>query len=158
MTEPRLLLAASQLGWVTDLTHWVAEHGRARIVGQALTEADTRAVEFDVLIADSWSTLLSRRLVTEIQASGATVLALTDSTVGDGQRLADLGVALSLPMHATPEEIVGRAAEHAAVRPHMAAPPATADSEAAEETGRTRSHSGSFQLRWRSQLSNRERP
>lgn len=111
--EPRVLIGASQLGWVTALTQWVSEHGGARLVGQALTPADIDHSAFDLLVLDGWSSLLSRRLVEETQGAGAAVLVLVNSERADveASRLRDLGVSLSLPVSAAPEEIVGRARE-----------------------------------------------
>ncbi len=116
--EPRVLIGASQLGWVTALTQWVSEHGGARLVGQALTPADIDHSAFDLLVLDGWSSLLSRRLVDEVQSEGAAVLVLVNAERADAEasRLRDLGVSLSLPVSASPEEIVGRAREVAAVR------------------------------------------
>ena len=116
--DPRVLIGASQLGWVTALTQWVSEHGGARLVGQALTPADVDPAAFDLLVLDGWSSLLSRRLVDETQSSGAAVLVLVNAerTDAEASRLRDLGVSLSLPVSATPEEIVARAREVAAVR------------------------------------------
>lgn len=116
--DPRVLIGASQLGWVTGLTQWVSEHGGARLVGHALTPADIDSTAFDLLVLDGWSSLLSRRMVEETQSAGAAVLVLVNTERADAEasRLRDLGVSLSLPVSATPEEIVGRAREVAAVR------------------------------------------
>ncbi len=116
--EPRVLVGASQLGWVTTLTQWVSEHGGARIVGQALTPDDVDEADFDLLVLDGWSSLLSRRLVDRVQRDGAAVLVLVnaDRPEAEDNRLHDLGVSLSLPASASPEQIVGRASEVAAVR------------------------------------------
>ena len=116
--EARLLLGATQHGWVTDLTHWLSEHGGAQLVGQALTPTDIEDVEFDVLVLDSWSSLLSRRLVDQVHRDGRAVLVLTNGHRPDAEsnRLSELGVSLSLPITAEAERIVSRAAEVAAVR------------------------------------------
>lgn len=116
--EARLLVGATQHGWVTKLTHWLAEHGGAQLVGQALTPADIQEVEFDVLVLDTWSSLLTRRLVDQVQREGRAVLVLTNGDRPDAEsaRLSDLGVALSLPITAGAERIVSRAGEVAAVR------------------------------------------
>jgi len=130
--EPRLLLGASQLGWVTALTQWVAEHGGAQLVGQALTPDDVDQAHFDLLVLDGWSSLLNRRLVDRVQQTGAAVMVLVNAERPDAEagRLRDLGVSLSLPLSASPDLIVSRGAEVAAVRrvngrPHPAAPTAT---------------------------------
>ncbi|MGI8516358.1 MAG: AAA family ATPase [Acidimicrobiia bacterium] len=116
--EPRLLVGASQLGWVTRLTQWVSEHGGAQLVGQALTPDDVLDADFDLLVVDGWSSLLSRRLVDQVQRSGAAVLVLVNSErpEAEANRLIELGVSLSLPVSSTPEEVVARASEVAAVR------------------------------------------
>lgn len=116
--EPRILVGASQLGWVTTLTQWVSEHGGARLVGQALVPDDVHDTDFDLLVLDGWSSLLSRRLVERVQRDGAAVLVLvnSDRPEAESNRLRDLGVSLSLPASASPEEIVGRACEVTAVR------------------------------------------
>lgn len=116
--EPRILVGASQLGWVTALMQWMSEHGGAQLVGQALTPDDVHDTDFDLLVLDGWSSLLSRRLVEQVQRDGAAVLVLVDSDrpEAESNRLVDLGVSLSLPVSASPEEIVGRACEVAAVR------------------------------------------
>jgi MinD-like ATPase involved in chromosome partitioning or flagellar assembly len=116
--DPRVLIGASQLGWVTALTQWVSEHGGARLIGHALTPVDVDYTAFDLLVLDGWSSLLSRRLVEETHGAGAAVLVLVNSERADAEasRLRDLGVSLSLPVSASPEEIVGRAREVAAVR------------------------------------------
>jgi hypothetical protein len=123
MAEPRILVGASQLGWVTALTQWIAEHGGARLVGQALTSVDVIDVEFDALILDGWSSLLSRRLVSDVHRRGAAVIVLVNHDATTTAQLEQLGVTVSLPLDATPERIVARAAEVAAVRNHMPAPP-----------------------------------
>jgi len=116
--EPRLLVGASQLGWVTTLTQWVSEHGGAQLVGQALIPEDVHETDFDLLVLDGWSSLLSRRLVDRVQRDGAAVLVLvnSDRPEAESNRLHDLGVSLSLPASASPEQIIGRASEVAAVR------------------------------------------
>ena len=114
--EPRLLLGSSQLGWVTALTQWVAEQGGAHLVGQALTTADVNESDFDVLVIDGWSSLLSRRLVGDIQRRGAAVMVLVHPDESSTSKLDEVGVRVSLPLGATPEQIVSRAAEVAAVR------------------------------------------
>lgn len=116
--EPRVLLGASPLGWVTGLTQWVSDHGGARLVGQALTTADIDPATFDLLVLDGWSSLLAKRLVDEVQREGAAVLVLVNADRPDAEtaRLRDLGVSLSLPVTAAPEEILARAREVAATR------------------------------------------
>lgn len=116
--EPRVLVGASPLGWVTALTLWVSEHGGAQIVGQALTLDDVHDADFDMLVLDSSSTLLSHRLVDEAQRDGRAVLVLVnaDRPEAERDRMEDLGVSLVLTNAAEPEYIVGRAAEVAAVR------------------------------------------
>jgi MinD-like ATPase involved in chromosome partitioning or flagellar assembly len=116
--EARLLVGATQHGWVTDLTHWLSEHGGAQLVGQALTPSDVHDVDFDVLVVDTWSSLLTRRLVDQVQRDGRGVLVLTNGhrPEAESNRLAELGVSLTLPVTAEAERIVSRAAEVAAVR------------------------------------------
>lgn len=136
--EPRVLVGASQLGWVTNLTQWVSEHGGAQLVGQALTAGDVESAEFDVLVLDSWSSLLSRRLVDRVQAEGAAVIVLINSARPDDEsnRLRELGVSLSLPISASPEAVVGRAAEVAAVRRFTDRRPTPApESDSAQPSG-----------------------
>ena len=130
--ESRLLLGASQLSWVTTLTHWVSEHGGAQLVGQALTPDDVLDADFDLLVLDGWSSLLNRRLVDQVRQDGAAVLVLVNSQrpEAEANRLRDLGVTLSLPISSSPEQIVARASEVAAVRrftdsrPHQPQPAA----------------------------------
>jgi len=119
--EARLLVGATQHGWVTALTHWVSEHGGAQMVGQALTPSDVVDADFDVLVLDSWSSLLTRRLVDQVQRDGRAVLVLVNSErpEAEANRLGDLGVALSLPVSSEAERIVARAAEVAAVRRYI---------------------------------------
>lgn len=116
--EPRLLVGASQLGWVTTLTHWVSEHGGAQLVGHALTRDDVLEADFDLLVLDASSSLLNRRLVDQVHRDGAAVLVLvnSDRSEAESNRLSELGVTLSLPVHSTPDQIVARASELAAVR------------------------------------------
>lgn len=116
--EARLLLGATQHGWVTDLTHWLSEHGGAQLVGQALTPADIHDVDFDVLLLDTWSSLLTRRLVDQVQRDGRAVLVLTNGHRPDAEsnRLSELGVTVTLPITAEAERIISRAGEVAAVR------------------------------------------
>lgn len=116
--EARLLVGATQHGWVTSLTHWLSEHGGAQLVGQALTPSDVNDVDFDVLLLDTWSSLLTRRLVDQVQRDGRAVLVLTNGhrPEAESNRLAELGVSLTLPVTAESERIVSRAAEVAAVR------------------------------------------
>ena len=138
--EPRVLVGASQLGWVTTLTQWVSEHGGAQLVGQALVPDDVREADFDLLVLDGWSSLLSRRLVDRVQRDGAAVLVLvnSDRPEAESNRLHDLGVSLSLPASASPEQIIARASEVAAVRrltdehEPPGSEPASADTEEAE--------------------------
>jgi Flp pilus assembly CpaE family ATPase len=96
----------------------VSEHGGAQLVGQALTAEDVLGTDFDLLVLDGWSSLLSRRLVDRVQGEGAAVLVLVNSDRPDEERnrLRDLGVSLSLPLDSDPEQIVARATEVAAVR------------------------------------------
>lgn len=116
--EPRLLVGATQNGWVTALTHWVSEHGGAQLMGQALTPGDLDDADFDVLVVDSWSSLLTRRIVDQVQSDGRAVLVLVNSERPEAEtnRLSELGVSLSMPVSADAERIVSRAAEVAAVR------------------------------------------
>jgi len=115
-SEARLLIGASQLGWVTTLTQWISEHGGARLIGQALTSGDVTDTEFDVLVLDRWSSLLSRRLVEEVQRDGAAVIVLTQPGQKEDGHLDDLGVSLAMPLTASPEQIISRATEVTAVR------------------------------------------
>ena len=138
--EPRVLVGASQLGWVTTLTQWVSEHGGAQLVGQALIPDDVHEADFDLLVLDGWSSLLSRRLVDRVQQDGAAVLVLvnSDRPEAESNRLHELGVSLSLPASASPEQIIGRATEVAAVRRFTdeheppSSEPASVDTEEAE--------------------------
>jgi MinD-like ATPase involved in chromosome partitioning or flagellar assembly len=138
--EPRILVGASQLGWVTTLTQWVSEHGGAQLVGQALVPDDVHEADFDLLVLDGWSSLLSRRLVDRVQRDGAAVLVLvnSDRPEAESNRLHDLGVSLSLPASASPEQIIARASEVAAVRRFTdeheppGSEPASADTEESE--------------------------
>jgi MinD-like ATPase involved in chromosome partitioning or flagellar assembly len=116
--EARLLVGATQHGWVTALTHWVSEHGGAQMMGQALTPNDVTDTDFDVLVLDSWSSLLTRRMVDQVQREGKAVLVLVNSErpEAEANRLGELGVSLSLPVSSEAERIVSRAAEVAAVR------------------------------------------
>lgn len=116
--EPRLLVGATQRGWVTGLTHWVSEHGGAQLVGQALTPSDVTEADFDVLVLDSWSSLLTRRLIDEVQRDGRAVMVLVNADRPDAEesRLRDLGISLSFPITCEAEQIVSRATEAAAVR------------------------------------------
>lgn len=113
-----MLVGASQLGWVTTLTQWVSEHGGAQLVGQALTAEDVAASDFDLLVLDGRSSLLSRRLVDQVQGTGAAVMVLvnSDRPEAESNRLSDLGVSLSMPASTSPDQIVARASEVAAVR------------------------------------------
>ncbi len=76
--EPRILVGATQHGWVTGLTQWVSEQGGAQLVGHALTPADVEASEFDVLLVDGFSTLLTSRLVNELHTTGRAVMVLVN--------------------------------------------------------------------------------
>jgi MinD-like ATPase involved in chromosome partitioning or flagellar assembly len=116
--EPRLLVGATQDGWVTSLTHWVSEHGGAQLVGQALTPTDVDGVDFDVLVLDSWSSLLTHRIVDQVQRDGRAVLVLvnSDRPEAESNRLTDLGITVSMPVSSDAERVVARAAEVAAVR------------------------------------------
>jgi MinD-like ATPase involved in chromosome partitioning or flagellar assembly len=141
--EARLLLGATQHGWVTDLTHWLSEHGGAQLVGQALTPSDIHDVDFDVLVLDTWSSLLTRRLVDQVQRDGRAVLVLTNGhrPEAESNRLAELGVSLTLPVTAEAERIISRAAEVAAVRrfiDHELEDPFPPQSEAPAEASRAR--------------------
>ncbi len=128
VADPRLLIGASPSAWVTDLVNWVAEQGGAQIVGHAMHERDMLDSDFDVLVVDVMSTLLSRRLVDEVHGAGRAVLALTSpSKAGDSEVLLDsLGVRLAMPVTAPPQELVRRAAEFAAQR-RKAGPPTGAN-------------------------------
>jgi Mrp family chromosome partitioning ATPase len=88
------------------------------MVGQALTPNDVVDADFDVLVLDSWSSLLTRRMVDQVQREGRAVLVLVNSErpEAEANRLGELGVSLSLPVSSEAERIVSRAAEVAAVR------------------------------------------
>lgn len=88
----------------TGRLRWIG----AQLVGQALIPNDVHEADFDLLVLDGWSSLLSRRLVDRVQRDGAAVLVLVNACrpEAESNRLRDLGVSLSLPTSASPEQII----------------------------------------------------
>ncbi len=107
-TEPAVCFGSSQRAWVTDLISHVSDHGGIRIVGTALTQDDAVGMDYDVLVIDDVSSVLSPRLVTRVQAAGRLVVAVYDTDRGPEvrERLKATGVDGLVGADAAAPEIV----------------------------------------------------
>ncbi len=107
-SEPSVCFGSSQRTWVTDLISHVSDHGGIRIVGTALTQDDAVAMEYDVLVIDDVSSVLSPRLVSRVQAEGRLVVGVYDTTRGAEirERLMTTGIDALVGSDATATEIV----------------------------------------------------
>jgi hypothetical protein len=75
-------LGSSQRSWVTDLISHVSDHGGLRVVGTVLTQDDSLALDYDVLVVDDVSSVLTPRLVERVHIAGRLVVAVYDAERG----------------------------------------------------------------------------
>jgi MinD-like ATPase involved in chromosome partitioning or flagellar assembly len=80
--EPAVCLGSSQRSWVTDLISHVSDHGGLRVVGTVLTQDDSLALDYDVLVVDDVSSVLTPRLVERVHIAGRLVVAVYDAERG----------------------------------------------------------------------------
>ena len=80
--EPAVCFGSSQRSWVTDVINYVSDHGGLRVIGTVLTQDDAVRLEFDVLVIDDVSSVLSPRLVDRLQAVGRLVIGVFDADRG----------------------------------------------------------------------------
>jgi hypothetical protein len=106
--EPAVSFGSSQRSWVSQLISYVSDHGGVRVVGTVLTHDDALAMEFDVLVIDDVSSVLSPRLVDRLQTSGRLVIGVFDAERGTAakDRLLAAGVDGAVASDATASEIV----------------------------------------------------
>jgi CO dehydrogenase nickel-insertion accessory protein CooC1 len=106
--EPSVCFGSSQRSWVTSLINYVSDHGGMRVVGTVLTQDDAVALDFDVLVIDDVSSVLSPRLVDRLQARGRIVVGIFDAERGATakDRLLTAGVDAAVASDASAAEIV----------------------------------------------------
>ncbi len=106
--EPAVCFGSSQRSWVTELINYVADHGGMRVVGTVLTQRDAVAIDFDVLVIDDVSSVLSPRLVHRLQAGGRVILGVFDADRGAAaeDRLVAAGVDAVIASDAAAAEFV----------------------------------------------------
>jgi MinD-like ATPase involved in chromosome partitioning or flagellar assembly len=77
-----------------DLHFFLVDHGGALVAGYVLSAAEATSKRADVLIIDDTSSILSRRLVIDLQRMGTAVVGVFDDSEGDAgrRRLEELGV------------------------------------------------------------------
>lgn len=111
--EPAVCFGSSQRSWVTDLINYVSDHGGMRVVGTVLTQDDAVTLEFDVLVIDDVSSVLSPRLVDRLQSRGRIVVGIFDAERGASakDRLLAAGVDAAVASDATAAEIVRAVSE-----------------------------------------------
>ncbi len=92
--EPAVCFGSSQRSWVTDLINYVSDHGGMRVVGTVLTQDDAVEMDFDVLVIDDVSSVLSPRLVDKLHSSNRIVVGVYDAERGAAahERLLQTGV------------------------------------------------------------------
>jgi hypothetical protein len=106
--EPAVCLGSSQRSWVTALINYVSDHGGMRVVGTVLTQDDAVAMEFDVLVIDDVSSVLSPRLVDRVQSLGRVVVGVYGAERGAASRdrLLAAGVDAAVASDARPADFV----------------------------------------------------
>lgn len=106
--EPAVCFGSSQRSWVTELINHVSDHGGLRVVGTVLTQDDAVSLEFDVLVIDDVSSVLSPRLVDRLQSRGRLVVGIFDAERGPAakDRLLAAGVDGAVASNASAAEIV----------------------------------------------------
>ncbi len=111
--EPAVCFGSSQRAWVTDVINYVSDHGGMRVIGTVLTHDDAVGLEFDVLVIDDVSSVLSPRLVDRLQALGRLVVGVFDAERGPmaQDRLLTANVDAVVASNATAAEFVRVVAE-----------------------------------------------
>ncbi len=111
--EPAVCFGSSQRSWVTELINYVSDHGGLRVVGTVLTQDDAVSLEFDVLVIDDVSSVLSPRLVDRLQSRGRLVVGIFDAERGPAakDRLLAAGVDGAVASDASAAEIVRAVAD-----------------------------------------------
>lgn len=106
--EPAVSFGSSQRSWVTELITYVSDHGGIRVVGTVLTQDDAVSMDFDVLVIDDVSSVLSPRLVDRLQGAGRLVVGIFDAERGPAakDRLLAAGVDGAVASDASAAEIV----------------------------------------------------
>jgi CO dehydrogenase nickel-insertion accessory protein CooC1 len=98
---------------VTELINYVSDHGGMRVVGTVLTQDDAVDLEFDVLVIDDVSSVLSPRLVDRLHSRGRIVVGVFDAERGVSakDRLLSAGVDAAVASDASAAEIVRAVAD-----------------------------------------------
>ena len=106
--EPRVSFGASQRRWVTDLMRHVAEHGGLNVIGTVFSQDDALALEYDVLLIDDVSSVLTPRLVDRLGRVQRIVVGVYEAERGPDakSRLLTAGVHAAIASDATAVEFV----------------------------------------------------
>lgn len=106
--EPRVSFGASQRKWVTDVMRFVAEHGGLNVVGTIFNQEDAVRLDYDVLVIDEVSSVLTHRLVNRLGRTDRVVVGVYDPGRGPDakQRLLAAGVTATITSNASPGEFV----------------------------------------------------
>lgn len=107
MGAVEIAIGVSHRPWAQSLFGYVADHGGARVRKRVLSDEDAIEGDFDVLVVDDSSSVLTRRVVQELHHRGRRVLAVHGA--GDyraPEALRALGVDATVEDNATPERFV----------------------------------------------------
>ncbi|HEX6678317.1 MAG TPA: hypothetical protein VF486_25280 [Actinomycetes bacterium] len=118
MGAVEIAIGVSHRPWAQSLFGYVADHGGARVRKRVLSDEDALEGDYDVLVVDDSSSVLTRRVVQELHHRGRRVLAVHGA--GDyraPEALRTLGVDATVEDNATPERFVDLIAGLAPARP-----------------------------------------
>lgn len=106
--EPRVSFGASQRRWVTDLMRHVAEHGGLNVIGTVFSQDDALELDYDVLLIDDVSSVLTPRLVDRLGRVQRIVVGVYEAERGPDakSRLLTAGVQAAIASDATAVEFV----------------------------------------------------
>jgi MinD-like ATPase involved in chromosome partitioning or flagellar assembly len=107
MGAVEIAIGVSHRPWAQGLFGYVADHGGARVRKRVLSDEDAIDGDYDVLVVDDSSSVLTRRVVQELHHRGRRVLAVHGA--GDHrapEALRSLGVDATVEDDATPQRLV----------------------------------------------------
>src|SRR5213596_3382464 len=107
MGAVEIAIGVSHRPWAQGLFGYVADHGGARVRKRVLSDEDAIDGDYDVLVVDDSSSVLTRRVVQELHHRGRRVLAVHGA--GDQrapEALRSLGVDATAEDDAGPERLV----------------------------------------------------
>jgi MinD-like ATPase involved in chromosome partitioning or flagellar assembly len=101
-----IAIGVSHRPWAQSLFGYVADHGGAVVRKRVLSDEDALEGDYDVLVLDDSSSVLTRRIVQELHQRGRRVLAVHGGDYRAPEALRAIGADATIEDNATPERFV----------------------------------------------------